>query len=122
MTRSARKRSTREAQRIAATVSQPAAVRFYPWSAESVAKQWSLFGDGHFTGTFHIFKGGREIKGNFSSAVAGVYDYRFPKLRGALRWVPDRFEVTDASSDFSGGRATFVYSMAPLGKPTPALA
>jgi len=84
--------------------------------------KFSLFGDGDFTGTFHVFKGGRELKGTFESALAGVYDYRFPRLRGALLWVPERFEVTDASSDFSGGRATFSYSMAPLGKPTPALA
>lgn len=85
-------------------------------------EQWSLFGDGHFTGTFHIFKGGRELKGNFSSAVAGVYDYRFPNLRGSLVWLPGRFDVTEASADFYGGRATFTYSMAPLGKLTPAVA
>lgn len=83
---------------------------------------FTLFGDGDFTGAFHIFKGGRELKGRFESALAGVDDYRFPNLRGALLWVPDRFEVTDASSDFFGGRATFKYSMAPLGKPGPALA
>lgn len=84
--------------------------------------KFTLVGDGDFTGTFHIFRGGRELKGRFESALAGLYDYRFPNLRGALLWVPDRFEVTEASSDFYGGRTTFAYSMAPLGKPTPGLA
>lgn len=83
---------------------------------------FTLVGEGDFTGTFHIFKGGRELKGTFESALAGLYDYRFPNLRGALLWVPDRFEVIDASSDFYGGRAAFDYSMAPLGKATPGLA
>ena len=85
-------------------------------------EKWNLFGEGNFTGTFHIFKGGRELKGNFSSALAGVNDYRFPNLRGALVWLPNRFDVTEASADFYGGRADFTYAMAPLGKPTPAVA
>ena len=83
---------------------------------------FTLFGAGDFTGTFHIFKGGRELKGAFESALAGLYEYRFPNLRGALLWVPDRFEVTEASSDFFGGRTTFAYSMAPLGAPSAAAA
>ena len=32
-----------------------------------------------------MFKGGRELKGNFTSAVAGVNDYRFPEPRGLAR-------------------------------------
>ena len=28
---------------------------------------FSLHGEGDFTGTFHLFKGGRELKGNFFS-------------------------------------------------------
>ncbi len=44
--------------------------------------KFSLFGEGHFTGTFHMFKGGRELKGDFTSALAGVNDYRFPEPRG----------------------------------------
>jgi len=84
--------------------------------------RFSLFGDGDFSGTFHLFKGGRELKGMFGSALAGVNEYRFPNLRGALLWVPDRFEVTDATADFFGGRSDFTYSMAPLGKRTPATA
>jgi hypothetical protein len=83
---------------------------------------WVLSGDGRFAGTFHLFKGGRELKGTFESPLLGVYDYRFPNLKGALLWLPDRFEVTDASADLYGGRSAFSYSMAPLGQRTPATA
>lgn len=78
--------------------------------------KFTLFGEGHFTGTFHMFKGGRELKGDFTSALAGVNDYRFPNLRGSLVWVRDRMEVTRATAEFSGGQADFKYLMAPLGK------
>jgi TamB, inner membrane protein subunit of TAM complex len=83
---------------------------------------FSLSGEGDFAGTFHLFKGGRELKGNFTSADAGVNAYRFPKLEGSLIWVPDRFEVTRATSGFSGGKMAFRYLMAPLGRPEPARA
>ena len=78
--------------------------------------KFTLFGEGDFTGTFHMFKGGRELKGDFRSAMAGVNDYRFPNLEGSLVWVRDRMEVTRAAADFYGGRADFKYLMAPLGK------
>jgi hypothetical protein len=84
---------------------------------------FSLFGNGHFTGTFHLFRGGRELKGHFTSPLAGVNDYRFPNLEGDLIWVRDRMEVTRATAGFSGGKAEFRYLMAPLGRKTePALA
>ena len=66
---------------------------------------WVLSGDGRFTGTFHLFKGGRELRGTFQSPLLGVYDYRFPDLKGALLWLPDRFEVTNASAALYGGRS-----------------
>ena len=78
---------------------------------------FSLHGEGDFTGTFHLFKGGRELKGNFFSREAGINDYRFRNLEGALEWVADRFEVTHASADFHGGRTRFTHLMAPLGRP-----
>ncbi|MGH9385270.1 MAG: translocation/assembly module TamB domain-containing protein [Vicinamibacterales bacterium] len=78
---------------------------------------FSLSGEGDFTGTYHLFKGGRELKGNFTSGEGGVNAYRFPKLEGSLIWVPDRFEVTRATSGFSGGKMAFRYHMAPLGRP-----
>jgi autotransporter translocation and assembly factor TamB len=78
---------------------------------------FSLHGEGDFTGTFHLFKGGRELKGNFFSREAGINDYRFRNLEGALEWVTDRFEVTQASAEFHGGRTRFKHLMAPLGRP-----
>ena len=77
---------------------------------------------GDFTGTFHLFKGGRELKGTFVSPLAGVNDWRFPNLRGSVLWVPDRLEITNATSELYGGTARFDYRMAPFGKPTPARA
>lgn len=83
---------------------------------------FSLSGEGDFTGTYHLFKGGRELKGTFASAEGGVNAYRFPKLEGSLIWLSDRFEVTRATAGFSGGKMAFRYVMAPLGKPEPAKA
>ena len=60
--------------------------------------QFSLSGEGLFAGTFHMFKGGRELKGDFSSAEAGVNDFRFPNLSGSVVWVRDRMEVTRATA------------------------
>jgi len=76
---------------------------------------WNLIGDGDFTGTFHLFKGGRDLSGTFSSALAGVNDYRFPSLSGSLRWTPTAFEVWDARAKFFDGDARFTYSIKPLG-------
>ncbi len=80
-------------------------------------EKWVLGGEGHFNGVFHLFKGGRELKGGFTSAEARVNGMRFPKLRGALIWVPDRFEVTEADADFYGGSTHFSYGLKPLGRP-----
>ena len=80
---------------------------------------FSLHGEGDFTGTFHLFKGGRELRGHFFSPEAGINAYRFRNLEGALEWLPDRFEVTRASSDFYGGRTHFKHLMADLGRPSP---
>ena len=80
-------------------------------------ERWVLGGEGHFTGVFHLFKGGRELKGDFTSAEARVNSLRFPHLAGSLIWVPDWFEVTRASSDFYGGKTRFTYGLKPLGVP-----
>ena len=79
--------------------------------------KFSLFGDGDFTGTFHLFRGGRELKGTFYSRLAGVNAYRFNDLQGSVIWLPDRLQVTEASARFYGGQSNFSYSMMPLGKP-----
>ncbi len=75
---------------------------------------FSLHGEGDFTGTFHLFKGGRELKGDFHSREAGLNYYRFPELEGSLVWLPEKFEVTRASSRFNGGHTDFTFLMAPL--------
>ena len=79
-------------------------------------------GTGDFVGTFHMFRGGRELKGTFSSPLAGVNDWRFPRLKGAVLWLRDRLEVTDATSELYGGTARFDYRMAPFGRGVPTVA
>ena len=79
-------------------------------------EKWRLSGAGDFAGVFHLYKGGRELKGHFFSDVAGVNQYRFPKLSGELVWLPDRFEVTHAVSHLYGGTSRFSYRIAPLGQ------
>jgi hypothetical protein len=78
--------------------------------------RFSVSGEGDFEGTFHLFKGGRELKGSFTSPVAGVNAWRFPNLRGNVLWLPDRLEITDATAALYGGSARFDYRMAPMGK------
>ena len=78
--------------------------------------KFQLSGKGDFHGTFHLFKGGRELKGTFSSPLLGVNAWRFPDLRGSVLWVPDRMEVTNATSRLYGGTAEFDYRLAPLNK------
>jgi hypothetical protein len=73
--------------------------------------RFTLFGDGDFTGTFHLFKGGRELKGTFSSPLAGVNEYRFPNLNGTVIWLPDRLDVPRAEAEVFGGTSTFSYQM-----------
>lgn len=79
---------------------------------------FSTSGQGDFVGTFHLFKGGRELKGAFSTPMAGVKtgasNWSFPNLRGNVLWVPDRLEITDATSGLYGGTARFDYHLAPL--------
>jgi hypothetical protein len=82
-------------------------------------------GQGDFEGTYELFRrGGFELKGSFTSDVAGVNEWRFPDLRGKVRWQPQgRLEVTDATSRFMGGTAEFDYKLGPNkpNTPTPAV-
>jgi hypothetical protein len=86
---------------------------------------FTVAGHGDFTGTFRFFKTpsgtGRELKGTFTSPLAGVNAWRFPDVRGSLVWNNSAFLVTDVTSGLYGGRAKFDYLMQPLGqrgKPT----
>jgi len=85
---------------------------------------WSVSGDGDFTGTFRLWKEkdvtNRDLTGTFASDLAGLNDYRFPSLYGSLRWNQHGFDIWDAGSAFSGGRAQFVYSIKPFGQKIPA--
>jgi hypothetical protein len=84
-------------------------------------------GEGKFTGTFHLYKRprssvGRDLQGSFSSPLLTINGFRFPDLTGDLRWLPDRFNLTNGAARFHGGTGHFTYSMAPLGVPQPAVA
>jgi autotransporter translocation and assembly factor TamB len=82
-------------------------------------ENWRLTGDGDFTGTFALAKGGRrDLAGSFKSDLFTYDDYRFPSLYGTLRWTQSAFDVWDAGSKFSGGNAAFTYSIEPLGSKT----
>ena len=78
-------------------------------------QDFDVSGVGDFTGTFHLFKGGRELKGTFTSPVAGVNEWRFPNLRGSVLWLPDRLEITNTTAALYGGSAVFDYRMGPFG-------
>jgi hypothetical protein len=84
-------------------------------------EKYTLSGEGRFDGIFHLFKGGRALTGAFASDVAGLQigglDYEFPNLRGQLGWFPNRFEVTDTTTDFYGGDAGLAYSIVSSGRP-----
>ena len=66
-------------------------------------------GEGHFTGSFHKFDGGYDLRGSIASPVLGIDSsagqLRFPMLVGQLVWQPDRFDMWEVTSTFSGGRA-----------------
>jgi hypothetical protein len=78
-------------------------------------EKWELAGEGDFAGTFHLFKGGRDLAATFASAVIGVDEYRFPALYGSLHWTPTVFDVTSAGAKVFGGDGHFTYSIQPLG-------
>ena len=83
---------------------------------------WRLGGEGEFNGTFHLFRGGRQLVGQFSSEEAVVNDLRFQDLHGSLIWDTKRFAVTHADSRFYGGEMNFAYGLEPLGSPRGATA
>ena len=76
-------------------------------------------GFSHFSGTFHKFKGGHNLRGSFTSDEAGLDQLRFPALAGDLTWRHDRFEVRNTEAAPYGGKAAFDFTMAPLGAGEP---
>ncbi len=79
--------------------------------------KFTLTGKGEFAGTYHLFRGGRELAGRFASLDMRLNDWRFSGMEGSLLWTRDRFEVTKTRSGFYGGRLSIDYSMKPLGDP-----
>ncbi len=78
-------------------------------------ESWRLGGTGDFTGVFHLFKGGRDLSGNFTSDQLGVNAYQFPALYGSLRWTPHAFDVWNAGAQAFGGDAKIAFAIKPLG-------
>ena len=78
---------------------------------------WRVAGAGHFLGAFHLYKGGRELKGEFTATGAALNDLPFPNLRGSLDWLPQNFHVTRATSDLLSGQAGFSYGLDGFGLP-----
>jgi hypothetical protein len=80
--------------------------------------RFTATGQADFDGSFHYFKGGRELKGNWRTPLAlvkiGEHTWRFPDLKGKVLWVPDRLEVTDTTSGFYGGTTRFDYRLLSL--------
>ena len=79
--------------------------------------KFTLTGTGEFAGTYHLFKGGRELSGRFASLETRLNDWRFAGMEGSLVWTRDRFEVTKTRSGFYGGKLAIDFSMKPLGDP-----
>jgi TamB, inner membrane protein subunit of TAM complex len=78
-------------------------------------EKWELSGEGDVKGTFHLYKGGRDLSGTFASQLLGVNEYRFPGLYGSLHWTPTVFDVSNAGAKVFDGDARFAYSIQPLG-------
>ena len=80
---------------------------------------WRVDGTGEFSGIFKLFKGGRDLSGQFTSpsAALGIGDseWQFGDLHGNLQWTQDKFVVSHADSDLLGGRMRLAYGIAPLG-------
>jgi hypothetical protein len=79
--------------------------------------RFTLTGTGEFAGTYHLFKGGRDLSGRFATLEMRLNDWRFAGMEGSLVWTRDRFEVTRMRSGFYGGRLALDFSMKPLGDP-----
>ena len=77
-------------------------------------ESWELSGQSDFTGVFHMFKGGRDLSGEFRSAELGVDDYRFQDVTGHVQWTPDFLHVTGGRGNLYGGTSAFTYGLEPL--------
>jgi hypothetical protein len=78
-------------------------------------------GDSHFSGSFHKFDGGYDLRGSISSPVFNLNvdagQFRFPNVEGQLVWQPERFDMWDITSSLYGGRAVAELSSFGLKEP-----
>ena len=72
-------------------------------------------GDAVFIGDWHLFDGGHELAGSFTSENWTFQGLDFPAFDGDLIWTRDFFEITRAKSRFYEGDLQFSYAMQPLG-------
>ena len=63
---------------------------------------FSLTGEAHFNGTFHMYKGGRILKGDFRGENPALNIFQFPNMEGSLVWTHERFDVVRSRSEFYG--------------------
>jgi hypothetical protein len=100
----------------------------FPWMRKIffASEKFELSGTGEFLGTFHLFRDrtpdgrnriGRELRGTFTSKVAGLNTLRFGDLKGIVKWVPESVQVSDTSTSFYGGSMKLGYTMGPFGQP-----
>ena len=62
----------------------------------------------------------RDLRGEFTSDLAGVNSMAFQHLHGDLLWTNERFAVPHADMQLLGGDVRLRYGMTPLGTPRPA--
>ena len=83
---------------------------------------FTVAGDAHMTGTWHIYDGGRDLTGAFESDRWALNGFDFPDAAASILWTDDRFEVFDYRSRFYEGTLDLGYTMAPLGADEPGMA
>ena len=81
---------------------------------------FTLTGEAHFAGTFHMYKGGRILKGDFHGDEPALNAFQFPGMEGSLVWTHERFDVIRSRSAFYGGQIEFIYHLWPVNTPAPA--
>ena len=69
----------------------------------SPRSNFTVSGQGDFEGTFRFFKGGRELKGTFTSPEAGVNAWRFPDVHGLADVATGIDRVTDVTPASTAG-------------------
>ena len=72
---------------------------------------FTLSGDGDFVGTFHLYDGGRNLRGEFSSERLGIDSNPFSEVHGSLEWRRDGFDIYESSAVFHDGTLELSYAL-----------